>query len=581
MGLAKHFVVLTLVAHGAAGGAAFQMAGLPGDSPRQQATTQQQRPGARGTYRVQVRLVPVDVIVTDAKSRPVTDLKKEDFRLFENGRLQEIRHFSLQALAPAAAQPESPLRSVPALDLSPQTSRTFLIIMGRGRIQRPFHAVDEAIQFVRKSLLPQDRVAVFAYNRATRFTTDHEEVAQVLERYKAIHDRLESLLELRMSGLAAIYGSKEIPPSFQAQIDRIFAAPNAISHRLPSAPLGDATTMNRDALKVMEQALISAESPSRSEFTQIDSDTITDLPFEEYAATFAATSQDMQNIYTCIRYMRLMEGEKHLLFFTQDGLFLSRLEYESSLAAIANDARVMIHTFQTGGLPVLPSFSRTFAVSSLRNVSGLTGGQAAVHEDIGTALARVNETTRAEYLLGYYPQDENWNGKYRKIDVKVSRPGVKVSFRHGYYARETLPPSNREEFVALDRIRAAASYTQDLSDVGFSIRTSPGMDPLGPPEIKIDFQVEPGRVGLKIVDGCYTGKLYAAVFSADAKGKYLGENRGIVDISFPQAQYPEIAQSGITFSVLVPLATPGQILKVVVYDVASGRIGSKLHKMQK
>ena len=57
----------------------------------------------------------------------------------------------------------------------------------------------------------------------------------------------------------------------------------------------------------------------------------------------------MQNIYTCIRYMRFMPGEKHLLFFTPDGLFFPRLEYDNGLAAYANDARVAIDTFQTGG----------------------------------------------------------------------------------------------------------------------------------------------------------------------------------------------------------------------------------------
>ena len=45
-----------------------------------QPKAQDQRPAQAGTIQVRVRLVPVDVIVTDKLDRPVTDLKKEEFR---------------------------------------------------------------------------------------------------------------------------------------------------------------------------------------------------------------------------------------------------------------------------------------------------------------------------------------------------------------------------------------------------------------------------------------------------------------------------------------------------------------------
>ncbi len=545
----------------------------------QQAGAQNQPQAQPGTIRVQVRLVPVDVIVTDRGGRPVTDLKKEDFQIFENGRLQEIRHFSIQELTPTSPEEAAPLRPVQTLDLAPQSSRTFLILMGRGRIQTPFGAVDAVIRFVRKDLLPQDRVAVFAYNRATTFTTDHEEVARVLERYKALHDRIESWLELRMTGLAAIYGSKEIPKSFQGEIDKIFTSPaGSASQQLPSGELRGGATMTADALKVLEQALISPDSPSRTEFTAMESDAVSDLTFDEYTATYAAMRQDMQNLYTCINFMRFMSGEKHLLFFTADGLFLSRLEYEEGLAAFANGARVALDTFQTGGMTTSASFSRAFALSSLRNVSELTGGRAAIRQDIGQALKRINETTRAEYLLGYYPRDENWNGKYRRIEVKVTRPGVQAAFRHGYFARETVPSFNLEEALATSRIGAAAAYSADINDIVFRIQTAEREDTLGPPQLEVSLEIDARKIGLKQTESIFTGKLYIAVFCADAKGKVLGEKWGKMEINVPEERQAEIMQSGLAFSVIVPRKVPRPTLKVVLYDTASGLVGSKLYK---
>jgi VWFA-related protein len=146
---------------------------------------QRQRDAPPGTIRVRVTLIPVDVIVTDQQDRPVTDLKKEDFQILENGRPQEISHFSIQEFKPAAkppgTSPPTTLRAIPTAELAPQDARTFLIMMGRGRHQTPFKAVDALIRFIRDDLLPQDRVAVFAYNRATDFTSDHARIAQVLE----------------------------------------------------------------------------------------------------------------------------------------------------------------------------------------------------------------------------------------------------------------------------------------------------------------------------------------------------------------------------------------------------------------
>lgn len=405
----------------------FQQAG---SSNSTQGGAGNQRPGPPGTIRVQVRLVPVDVIVTDAKGRPVTDLKQEDFQIFENGKLQEIRHFTLQKLTDSAPEPAARQlpQPAPSVEFAPQTSRTFLILMGRGRFQIPFRSLDDLIQFVRKALLPQDRVAVFAFNRATNFTTNHERIVQVLERYKKEHEWIEALEAQRLSGLGGIYGSWAMPKSYQPRIDRIFADPEGLeSRQLIPDRMTDQGKMTREADRVTETLLrkAAAEEAAKEgdpaallrlnmmQFDTLAAEAITSLPFSDYASGFASTQGDVQNIYTCIDYLRFMEGEKHLLFFTDRGLMLPRIEYEESIAAFANDARVAIDIFDTGGC--CPSME---VMSSMRNMSQLTGGRASITEYARQGLARVNETTRVQYLLGYYPKDENWDGKYRNIKVK-------------------------------------------------------------------------------------------------------------------------------------------------------------------
>ena len=69
----------------------------------------------------------------------------------------------------------------------------------------------------------------------------------------------------------------------------------------------------------------------------------------------------------------------------------------------------------------------------LREVADNTGGVAIVNrEDFDTAVPRILKENGSYYLLGYESPNLKTDGKLRKIDVKVDRPGVTVRSRSGY-----------------------------------------------------------------------------------------------------------------------------------------------------
>jgi len=617
-------------------------AGAIAPAEQDQGIGSQQQAGPPGTIRVRVRLIPVDVIVTDRQDKPVRDLKAEDFQVFEEGRPQEIRHFSIQTYSTDSPRPAPPIVTGgnPALEVAPQPSRTFLILLGRGRHQIPHKAVDTLIRFVRNGLLPRDRVAVFAYNRATDFTTDHERIAQVLELYKKSNEKIESWLETRFRGLTSVYGLKEIPKSYQSEIDKIFRSDGLLASRqVPPGRMTEKGTIVKDwqrsADALVKDADVAAEADIRTEVAEevaetelpgsqvmlslIKFDTMLgeaitlSLSFDQFAPKAAGSFQDLQNLYTCIEYMRYMDGEKHLLFFTGEGLLFpgGNDTYDKGVVAMANDARVSIESFHTGGLfhdpeyvptrgitlqaqprnsqtTVMPpppaisqaSWSSTFMLSAISNVSTWTGGRATISGDISKALDRLDEITRVQYLLGYYPTDNRWDGKYRQIHVKVNRPGMKISFRRGYYARDSLRPYDREEFLAYSRISAAGAYESDVGDVPFKVATIKSRDEAGEPKIGVDMRIEAEKVGFKMAGDRHLGRLYIAVFYADGSEKYLGESWKTLNLELPEDKYQELLRSGILFSTQIPQKASTQILKVIVYDTWSDRVGSKLIKVR-
>jgi VWFA-related protein len=583
-------------------------------SSAQAAQTAQQ---ASDAIRVRVRLIPVDVVATDASGRPVANLKQEDFQVFENGREQEIRHFSVEKLAAAVPNTANPprLRSVPTLELAPRSARTFLILLGRGRHQTYFKCVDNLIRFVKKDLLPQDRLAVFAYNRATDFTTDHEKIARLLERYKRASEKLESLLNNQFSGLAAIYGSKQIPKAIQSEIDRIFTGEEALSsRRVPQQPIPDKAGWDAQGHAVAGEANRSEDASKISAFDNVELIT-GGLSFDQFASASAMTQQDTRNILTCIEYLRYMEGEKHLVLFTEKGLFFPRgdMKYDIGIASVANDARVAVDIFHTGGVPPIPlqfrpqppkieigpggsvtvvrpdppPFSQsnppaeTNAIQSIRTVADLTGGRVAIFTDVGQALSTLNETTRVQYLLGYYPKDENWDGKFRQIRVTVRRPGIKLSYRHGYFARDTVRPYDPDELLAYSRISAAAGYEGDIPDIPLKVYVSSAPDASGQIKTRIDLTLDAKYVGFKRVNDRQAARLRIVVFAFEGNDRLLDEDWKIMDLQLLPETYRNYLEFGIPYTLLLDSSNARRAIKVVVYDPETDKLGSKTVKIGK
>ena len=599
------------------------------------------RPAPPGTIRVRVRLIPVDVSVADKTGKPVTDLRKEDFVLLENGRPQEIQHFSVQTMtsdeSPSAEAP--PLRVIPTAELSPQKSRTFLIFLARGRLNRPFGAIDDLIRFVRQDLLPSDRIALFVYNRASDFTTNHELIARALERYKNVNDRIEAQYGILFSGLRALYGSQQIPDALQSEISGILESVGGLASRtVPAGRLTENGSIAQDALVAagiihQDEARRSipsatagsrpkAEDPSkeadRVQADQSRQDLHEDPSFERFASRWAVMNQDIANLLSAIEYLRYMEGDKHLLLFVEQGLFLPSRTSEDFVAALANQARVAVTSIQTGGMPTQLSLrseapmqgqpakpdllgsvsgrarseqtfgqgssvrglqqtlSGVWSLTTLRSVSAQTGGQCWIHGWAGEALSAINKSTRVRYLLGYYPNDSVWDGKYRNITVKLNRPGkVTLFYRHGYYAKDQLQPVDRQEFLSYGRVAAAASHPAPPTDLPFKATTTPQKDASGQPQIRIDLTIDASKVGFVLSpDGLQTARVEIAVFYGDSKGAYLGNDWQTLIMNLRETTYQRVMREGIPYSTAIPFPRPKLSLKIVAYDHGNDMLGS-------
>ena len=230
----------------------------------------------------------------DRDGNPITDLTQADFAITENAIPQAIRYFSAHSFTegPPGDGPLELRRAHAPEDLATQNRRVFLIVMGRGHMTGPSKELPALEQFLKTRLLPQDRVAILAYNRGTDITTDHEAIRLVVERYRERHERIETALERSFDGLQGLYGSKKLPEFLQGDIDAVFGGSGGLRPReITPGQISGGRQMAGDIQRTAENLQRAEVVSNRTgEFANLPDLSATstadrmDLSFDEYIA---------------------------------------------------------------------------------------------------------------------------------------------------------------------------------------------------------------------------------------------------------------------------------------------------------
>jgi len=520
------------------------------------------------TFRSRVTLVPIDVRVLDRNGRPVTDLTKDDFTVAEDGVPQQISHFERQALVAGQADAGVPLvlRKTRALELRPQERRVFLIVLGRYWLPRVQFGIVEAItRFLRERLLPQDYAAVCAWNRATDVTTDHDAVAQVVERLRAYQLSVERSPDYRAK-LEALYNrwGKPTPPAIRAELDAVFQPGTSVVRSVPQVTSREISGLLAQ-IENHAAAVANAERPTTAMWTPGGGSG------RDVRALYLArgTTNAVLNVFSAIQYLRYIEGEKHVIYFTPGGLWLPALEDDRDLARIASDARVVIHVTSSGGFDL-------FASMSSKHVAELTGGQAFMNQYPDRALARIEQATRVGYLLGYYPSNGTLDGRHRKVKVTVKRPsGATVLYRHSYQATDEPAPYDQRRFIVQDRIMTAGEYGGEIRDITVTLKASARRG-----AVTADALIDLSRIDLQQADGRHAGTLEVAFFCTDSKERLVGQVWQTVDLKLKEDTYARLLTEGLHHTADIAITGSARYVKVVVYDYLSDRLGSAIVRPQ-
>jgi Ca-activated chloride channel homolog len=128
------------------------------------------------------------------------------------------------------------------------------------------------------------------------------------------------------------------------------------------------------------------------------------------------------------------EGRTILVLYTDGGDTRSNVSFGDVMTFVkASDVTV----YAIGLLEHQSSSVKSELRMRLAQITEATGGQAFFPfsmKEVDSAYEKILSQIRAQYSLGYASTNEKADGQWRKVDIRVKRPDVRIQARKGYFA---------------------------------------------------------------------------------------------------------------------------------------------------
>lgn len=215
----------------------------------------------------------------------------------------------------------------------------------------------------------------------------------------------------------------------------------------------DASGSMQNDIKLAQGAAIKFLNmlPGAEDITLVDFDTqvrITRYPQRDFARLVERIRQRKAEGWTAL-YDALgtyldgadsQSGRKVLVMYTDGGDSRSALSFAETMTLL-KASNVTVYAI---GLVENTGSARAQMQMTLRQLTEATGGQAffpMAMKEVESAYDKVLAEIKGQYHLGYQPTNSSRDGAWRKVEIRVKRPDVRIRSRKGYFA-PFKPPSN-------------------------------------------------------------------------------------------------------------------------------------------
>ncbi len=512
------------------------------------------------TLHVETDTVLTNVVVRDAHTGAlVTGLRPEDFTLLEDGKRQSIISFDYESMDRARPLNEATISGLASA----------------------FRSTDSSVT-ARPEQLHDHRLIVFFFDLTSMQPEDVERAVNSARNY--IQHQMQPA---DLVALISLDTSLSIDQDFTADRNTLLAK---VSRYNDTTGSSFAQGANADTNQVEDAT---GYTPDEEEYNDINTD------------------RELFAIRTISRSLERINQRKSMLYFS-GGLQRDGIENQASLRSAINAAvraNLAVYSIDTRGLQAISplgdastgslrgngafsgialqnNFNSNFDTQeTLTTLAADTGGKAFLDSnDFSPAFAQVQQDTSAYYVLGYHSTNPRRDGHYRRITLRINRPGLRLDYRHGYYAPADFRHSENEDrerqlteqlasdLPATDLPVYLDAYEFPLSDSRFDVPVS-----LLVPGSQIPF------VRTSSFRGGNRDKATLDILGEvlDASHHPVGQVRQTVRLALDANQQPTRKNIQYTTRFLLPPGT--WTLKFVVRENETGRMGSfetKIHLLE-
>jgi VWFA-related protein len=574
----------------------------PAPSPETTSRSSLQGTQTEPVLKITTRLVLVDVVALDKKGQPVTGLKAEDFSLEEEGMAQQIRVFSFQQPSREADASPQPVRSSPDTFTNRPTfrpNRTLSVILldsVNTDVQNQKSVRQEMLKFLEK--LPAGQaVAVYALGTKLRllqdFTTDPSLLKQAVAKSKGHSSpvlegsnggsappylnaaQASALAEMGMDAMATqiqIFQQQNTNFQTDLRIRMTLAALKSLAQTLAGYPGRKNLIWVSPAFPA---AIVAPLSTSNTGTFNLQS---AQLPLaQDYSEDIERVSNALSNARVAVYPVDAST------LLNNNGIYAGNLSNTDSNGNYLGRTA----TGQVGGnridrrqamgkeLDITPE-DVMVRRTTMNAMAEQTGGKAFYNRnDLDKAIREGMDDGLTYYTLGYYPEDKNWNGKFRKIALTAKQTDVRLRYRSGYFA---LDPKGYQKLSpqeqAMDLGQALSLDYPVSTALTFQAATAPPSEASGN-KVLIRFGIDAHPIAFELRDdGLQHASIDCAVQAFDMKGEPVRARASTFTIALKPEQFQLAMQQFLPCSQSLDLGPGDYVMRLGVRDNGTGLIGT-------
>lgn len=527
-------------------------------------------PQSDDVVKITTNLVQIDVSITDAKGKPINDIRRDEIEIYENGEKQPISGFSFVSSARTVTEKvavDKNAAPLPPTIVRPENvRRTIAIVVDDLSLsfQSAYQTRRSLKKFVDEQMQEGDMVAIVrtgaGIGALQQFTADKRILYAAIERVR---------WNPQGTGGITAFAPIEATPDLSLQTSG--------DEESEDAPTGSGQTLDDFRQQVFATGTLGALRYIVQGMSQLPGRKSVILFSDGFKLfeTNAIGGKQSSIVFDFVRELVDVANRASVVFYTVDarGLQFTGITAADAITDNSPDAinsasasrRDQLLDNQEG-LSFLADETGGFAV---KNNNDLAGGVRKILDD------------QSYYLVGYEPDGDTFDAakrRYNKIEVKVLRKGATARYRSGFFnvADKVTTPAASPTLSPIDQLETAIVSPFAVNGINLRLNALYGNDARSGDFVRSLLHIN--GADLKFVDE--PGDRKKAVF--DVLAMSFGDNGQLVEkiaktytLTIRSDGLKRLIDDGIVYHFSFPVKKPGAYqFRVAIRDAQGGKVGS-------